>query len=214
MYQEISLNQLCTFLKKKKPTIHGHLKTLIEIGLVAEPIFKSVEADNLKGASKKNVQAFYSLAENYNDILNNIDPDPEIIKDMSTKMIQNQIATAKTISNINIMNLYRANEFFSKIENSIEQEGDVSPQISSLLQSMVGVETDESGIERVYSEFSNSFYYFTEKQFHKYRIAYNKFMRNFLNEIYKDEEETKVAKTNYVLSISLPMKKIIEFLNK
>ena len=133
---------------------------------------------------------------------------------MSTKMIQNQIATAKTISNINIMNLYRANEFFSKIENSIEQEGDVSPQISSLLQSMVGVETDESGIERMYSEFSNSFYYFTEKQFHKYRIAYNKFMRNFLNEIYKDEEETKVAKTNYVLSISLPMKKIIEFLNK
>lgn len=214
MYPEISLNHLCLLMQKKKPTVHGHLKILIEAGIVAEPTFKSVEGDPERGTTKKNVQAFYSLTENYQDIMNDTDPEPEILDDLSTTMIQNQVATAKAISNINIMNLTRVIEFFNKVEKKIQLEGKVSPEIIAMFESMVGVEPDKDGFDRVYSEFTNSFYYFTEDQFHKYRIAYNTFMEEFLDKIEHENKNSKLAKPNYVMSVSIPMKKIIEFLNQ
>ncbi|UYP46092.1 hypothetical protein NEF87_002377 [Candidatus Lokiarchaeum ossiferum] len=214
MYPEISLNHLCLLLKKKKPTVHGHLKTLIDVGLVAEPHFKSVESDPSLGKSKKNVQAFYSLVENYQDLLKEVDPNPEILDDLSSTVILDQIATSKAISNINIMNLTRVTEFFNKVEKKILKEGKVSEELETLFKSMVGVETDRKGIDRIYSEFTNSFYYFTEEQFHKYRLAYNTFMENFLNTIEFNKTDSKRAKPNYIMSVSIPMKKIIEFLNQ
>lgn len=181
IHNELSLSELTELIDKSKPTIHRHLQTLMDIGLVAES-----KEELVRG----NIPAKY-----YQAIPSNLHEIPRISPNEVEKYsdqqrlnlfykIQGMISTTTTFANTSINNFI---DYLSEIENKKESVDSLLKQPDLLI----------------------NLNFLSKEQFMQWQPIYRNYMKDFIDMLKRTEISSPNAEKPYVFFTSvLPFHKI------
>ena len=217
MYSELSLSQLSEKLKKSKSTVSANAKKMIDVGVV-EIVKRQIAS---KKSGKINTEHFYRFTPDYQEKLSNLDMKIDLKKGFTEETAEEFIRVNEGLINIQKSNLQIASRFDQKILDSLKN-GSEERAIQILNEFTFAQDEQGNFIKDEEDKFIpgsvagfNTWNYYTEDQFKIFKEKYKQFTKDLEEEFKKMEKiENKKEKSILFFGTSIPMKKMLEFINE
>lgn len=211
IYRKLTLQEIADKLSRSKSSIHPHVRTLIDIGILKEPTVMD---------EKRNL--ILELTDDYQEKINIIDSELDLSKGLTpyaiskiSQMGVKWMQIEKTLLDEHIQftkNIEKMNQSLEKFE----EVRDLCQSIFKFEQDSKGqIKTNEKGIPINSSISNNSIYYFDEDTYLEFRnelfhlgAKYGEIMEE------KNKIDPNLRRSVCFMAHSMPIEKIIEVNNR